>query len=98
MTCLRYLAMCPCPRCLLLKSKIPRIGSNTDQKQRLKLVRVDSNARRGKIEAARRLMFDQGVNITSKRIDALLQSQSLVPTRVSSPYTFNNVVGCLITI
>jgi len=84
MTCLRYLAACPCPRCLLLKSKIPRIGSNTDQIQRLKLARVDSNARRGKIEIARRFMFEQGINVTSKRLDALLQDQSLVPTRVSS--------------
>ena len=84
MTCLRYLAACPCPRCLLLKSKIPRIGSNTDQIQRLKLACVDSNARRGKIEIARRFMFEQGINVTSKRLDALLQDQSLVPTRVSS--------------
>jgi hypothetical protein len=83
MTCLRYLAMCPCPRCLLLKSRIPRIGSNADEINRVKLARLDSNARRRKIETARRLIFDQGVNVSSKRIDNLLQSQSLVPTRVS---------------
>ncbi len=83
MTCLRYLALCPCPRCLLLKSRIPLIGSKTDHQQQFKLTRVDSHARRAKIELARRLLFEQGVNITSKRIDTLLQPQSLVPTRVS---------------
>ena len=83
MTCLRYLALCPCPRCLLLKSRISLISSKTDHQQRFKLMRVDSHARRVKIELARRLLFEQGVNITSKRIDTLLQSQSLVPTRVS---------------
>ena len=62
---------------------MPRIGSNTDQIQQVKLACVDSKPRRVKIELARRLLFEQGVNITSKRIDDLLQPQSLVPTRVS---------------
>ncbi len=84
MTSLRYLALCPCPRCLLLKSRIPLIGSKTDLKQRLKLARVDTIARRRKIERARGLLFQQGVNITSKRIEDLLQSESLVPTWVST--------------
>ena len=83
MTCLRYLALCPCPRCMLLKSRIPLIGSTTDNQQRVKLERIDSDARRRKVDHARRLMFEQGVNITSKYIDNLLQPQSLVPTRVS---------------
>jgi len=85
MTCLRYLALCPCPRCLLLKSKIPLIGSKTDTRSRLKLVRKDDEARRQKIEAARRLMFEKGVNITSERIEKILRPQSLTPTRVSFP-------------
>jgi len=82
MACLRYLALCPCPRCLLLKSRTPMIGTKTDSKQRTKLVRVDTEDRRMKIEIARNLMFERGLNITSSKIENLLRPTSLVPTRV----------------
>jgi len=82
MACLRYLALCPCPRCLILKSRIPMIGTKTDAKQRINLARVDSQDRRKKIELVRRMMFEGGVNITSERIETILRPTSLVPTRV----------------
>jgi hypothetical protein len=82
MACLKYLACCPCPRCLILKSRIPLIGTKTDTKRRIQLARVDSEDRRHKIELVRRMMFEGGVNITSKRIEDLLGPASLVPTRV----------------
>lgn len=82
MACLKYLAGCPCPRCLILKSHIPLIGTKTDTKRRVQLARVDSVDRQRKIELARRMMFEGGVNITSTRIDDLLSPASLVPTRV----------------
>jgi hypothetical protein len=84
MACLRYLALCPCPRCLLLKSKIPLIGLKTDTKSRLSLVRKDDKARQKKVEDARRLMFEKGVNITSEKIEKLLRPHSLTPTRVGT--------------
>ena len=82
MACLQYLALCPCPRCLVLKSRIPMIGSKTDTKQRVCLAHVDSEDCQKKIEHACKLMFEAGVNITSSKIDDLLQPMSLVPTRV----------------
>ena len=82
MACLKYLALCPCPRCLLLKSRIPMIGTKTDAKQRINLARVDSQDRRNKIELVRRMMFEGGVNITSERIETFLRPTLLVPTRV----------------
>jgi hypothetical protein len=84
MSCLRYLAHCPCPRCLLLKSKISLIGSKTDTKMCLVLVRKDSEERREKVEQARTLMFEKGIAITSVKIERILQPQSLTPTRVST--------------
>jgi hypothetical protein len=84
MSCLRYLALCPCPRCLLLKSKISLIGLKTDIKMRLILVRKDSEDRREKVEQAQTLMFDKGIAITSVMIERILQPQSLTPTRVSA--------------
>jgi hypothetical protein len=82
MACLRYLSFCPCPRCLLLKSRIPMIGSKTDTKQRIQLARVDSVNRRNMIEVARRLIFEGGVSVNSERIEVILRPTSLVPTRV----------------
>lgn len=58
------------------------IGSKTDAKQRIKLARVDSQSRRNIIERARKMIFEGGVNITSKRVEKLLKPTSLVPTRV----------------
>ena len=80
MACLKYLSTCPCPRCLLHKSKISRIGSKSDTRDRLKLVRVDSDSRRDAVDSARRLLFEKGVNITSTRIKDILDGESLTPT------------------
>lgn len=50
---------------------------------RYRLLRTDGNDRRRRIEQARRLIF-KGVNATSQRIEQILGSESLVPTRVST--------------
>jgi len=84
MTCLKYLAQCPCPRCLILKSNIPRLGMEVDKNARQKLVRADSKAIQDTVNRARQMIFEDGINITSVYIDRLLKPQSLVPTRVSS--------------
>jgi hypothetical protein len=47
---LEFLAQCPCPRCLLFESKIPRLGSVRDTIDRMKLIRVDIPERRWDIE------------------------------------------------
>jgi hypothetical protein len=82
MTCLKYLSTCPCPRCLLVKSKISKIGSKSDSRDRFKLIRVDSERRHNAVETARKLLFDKGVDITSDRIKYFLDKESLTPTRV----------------
>ena len=84
MTCLKYLAQCPCPRCLILKSNIPRLGMAVDKNTRKQLIQVDSKALQNKVNHARQLMFKDGINISSVFIDRLLKPQSLVPTQVSS--------------
>lgn len=58
------------------------VGSKTDMRNRVKLARVDSEARQFDIELVRELMFKFGVNITSKRITRILDPTSAVPTRV----------------
>ena len=90
MTCLKYLAQCPCPRCLILKSNIPRLGMEVDKKARQKLARVDSKEIQDTVNNARRLIFEDGINVSSVFIDRLLKPHSLVPTRVSS---FMSLIG-----
>ena len=82
MTCLKYLSTCPCPRCLVLKSKIHKLGMKSDTRDRQKLVRVDSETRRNKVEIARTLIFQKGLVITSNQIKDILDGGSLTLTRV----------------
>ena len=82
MSCIKFLAKCMCPRCESLKSKIPQVGSKTDMRSRLKLTRLDNDARQYDIELVRKMMFEKGINITSVKIDRILGPTSSVPTRV----------------
>ena len=90
MTCLKYLAQCPCPCCLILKSKIPRLGMEVNKKARQKLARVDSKEIQNKVNHTRRLMFEDGINVSSVFIDHLLKPHLLVPIWVSS---FMSLIG-----
>lgn len=51
-------------------------------RNRVKLARVDSEARRYDIELARKMLFEKGINISSIKIDRILGPTSAVPTRV----------------
>jgi len=83
MSCIKYLGLCACPDCALLKAKIHLLGSKSDMCARYRLLRTDSKDRRRKIEQARRLIF-KGVTMTSQKIDQILGPGSEVPTRVSA--------------
>lgn len=49
---------------------------------RLKLARIDNDARQYDVESVRKLIFEKGVNITSVKLDRILGPTSSVPTRV----------------
>ncbi|KAF8816480.1 hypothetical protein BYT27DRAFT_7077235, partial [Phlegmacium glaucopus] len=80
-SCIKFLAKCMCPRCLSLKSKITQVGLKMDMRNRLKLARVDTEARRFDIEVARRMLFEKGINVSSVKVDQVLGPTSAVPTR-----------------
>ena len=88
MSCLKYLAQCPCPRCLILKSKIPRLGMKADASDRQRLARIDSEQIHYKINLARQRLFVGGKGIKSVFVNRPLQPTSLVPTRVSDSHLF----------
>ena len=48
----------------------------------MKLIRVDSEGRRNAVDAARRLIFEKGVDVASDRLKYFLDGESLTPTRV----------------
>lgn len=89
MACLKYLAQCPCPRCLLLKSKIPRLGTKRDAQERAKLMRVDDECRRKEVELVRKWIYEDGRSLTSAAVERMLGPRSLVPTRVSCSYNYS---------
>jgi hypothetical protein len=80
---IKYLGKHPCPRCLVEKCHIREFGSKADLARREKLLRIDDGPRQFDIESARKLIYTKGVRINSKRIAAILDPKSLVPTRVS---------------
>ena len=78
---IRYLGFNPSPRTLVPKKYISGLGTNVDE-QRHQHVRMDDDTRRQLVEASRRLIFNNGVEITGAKVEEHLQAQSLTPTRV----------------
>jgi hypothetical protein len=60
------------------------MGTEGDMLDQLTLQRVDDQARCNKINRARKLIFERGAPVDGKRVKSILNSESLVPTRVST--------------
>ncbi|KAI0644207.1 hypothetical protein C8Q79DRAFT_913585 [Trametes meyenii] len=80
LTCLRYFANCPCPRCLIIKQRIGEMGTLNDFHRRSKL-REDNVDVQWRIRSARKWIFEGGIPLTSVFIKRVLDDQSLTPTR-----------------
>ena len=81
--CTRFLRECPCPRCLVKKVNVPQMGKPSDMLMHRTEIRTNDKAYQALIEKAHWLIFKDGKNVTSKKVNNLLKEQSLVPTRVS---------------
>jgi|ERR1700710_549961 len=79
---IRNLGGCPCPRCLIPKSRIQNLGLSRDMKQHQTLARIDDDARQSKVTISRSLIYDRGYSIRSNAVENLLKEHSLVPTSV----------------
>ena len=76
---IRDKGICPCPRCLIPKEKLDKMGSKQDIKFRL------NNPRKfllTKIQTARRWIYEKALSITSQAVERLLKPFSAVPTVV----------------
>jgi hypothetical protein len=76
----------PCPRCLVKKIDTIKMGTRLDMHYRRVNIRVDNHARQTTVEHARRLVFEQGIPLSSKRLKDVLGKYSGVPTHVSPLY------------
>ena len=74
--------MYPCPRCLIPKNEISKIGTEEDRRNREKLRRIDSVERQGRVEGARKSLYEEGYAVSAKQVDGVLKDGSLVPTKV----------------
>jgi hypothetical protein len=84
----------PCPRCLVKKIDTIKMGTRLDMLHRCGNVRVDNHIRRTTVERARRLVFEQGIPLSSKRIKDILGKSSGVPTHVC--YNIRRVFGLIL--
>jgi hypothetical protein len=76
---IRDKGLCPCPRCLIPKVKVDKIGHLQDSSDRITKARSYSH---NLITLARDFVYKLGYGVTSAAIDRLLKPTSLVPTYV----------------
>jgi hypothetical protein len=75
----------PCPRCLVKKVDTIKMGTRSDMRKRHVNIRIDDHIRRTTVDRARRLVFEQGIPLSSTRLKKVLGNFSGVPTH-GSPY------------
>lgn len=59
------------------------MGMALDMKQRKTHARMDNEALRDKIDAARKIIYDKNYAVDTQSVKDILQEQSLTPTLVS---------------
>lgn len=69
--------VCCCPRCLVEKDEIRRLGTADDHALRQEYRRFDDAEQRRLIQKARKLIYEKGVPVNSKKIEKLLRQASL---------------------
>lgn len=77
---------CPCPRCLVTFEDIPNLGEEDDEAIRTTQRRGPSTAHSQAVLDARDLIYSDGYVVNSERVEALLQKESHVPTKVCLQY------------
>ena len=82
---IRDYGLYPCPRCLIPKEDIFKIGREEDQCIREELRRVDTDEWQSQVTQARKNLYEKGYALTSEHVDGILKESSLVPTKVRRP-------------
>jgi hypothetical protein len=77
---IRDQGICPCPHCLIPKSKLDRLGLISDSKNRIDKARKYDT---GGVNKARKAIYELGKPIGGIHVQRLLKATSAVPTPVS---------------
>ena len=78
---IRDQGLCPCPRCLVPKTHLDRLGLKLDIRNRLTQFR---QYMANKVKAARHIIYQLAHPITGTKVEALLKPFSGVPTEVQA--------------
>lgn len=82
---IRDQGLCPCPRCLVPKSKLDRLGFSSDTNLRIDQARkYDMES----VNKARKAIYELGKPIGGIDVQGLLKSTSAVPISVSLACTY----------
>ncbi|KIO00412.1 hypothetical protein M404DRAFT_49710, partial [Pisolithus tinctorius Marx 270] len=87
---MKYLGKYLCPRCLVGKENISKLGSKRDRQVHRKKERVDNEPWPFSIEHARKAIFESGHSIIAAVVENILGALSLVPTRACTNFTSFN--------
>ncbi|KAL1690493.1 hypothetical protein GGG16DRAFT_18769, partial [Schizophyllum commune] len=60
LVCIKSLGTCLCPRCLVEKSQVHKLGTVHDMKKREQTRRKDSKRQQEQVETARKAIFSGG--------------------------------------
>lgn len=91
---IRNLGNCPCPRCLIPLDRVHNLGMARDRTQRVTLARIDDNQRRSKVSGARRIIYEENLQVNCSAVENLLKETSLVPTTVCVIYSNSLLTKC----
>ena len=79
---IRNFGSCPCPWCLVPKSKIPEVGTAFDERRREKSRHVDDLNWNWNVSLARDFIYERGFGVRSAAVEHLLAEESYTPTKV----------------
>ncbi|OSD00042.1 hypothetical protein PYCCODRAFT_1437796 [Trametes coccinea BRFM310] len=79
--CIKFLARCPCPDCLVDKGRVHLMGSRSDMRTRTTRRRTDTGPLQVDIASARRSIFCFGAPPEGSAVEGILGATSTTPTR-----------------
>ncbi|OSD02376.1 hypothetical protein PYCCODRAFT_1390006 [Trametes coccinea BRFM310] len=82
LTALKPLSKHPCPRCLVSHEDLCNAGTTSDDLERQRNQRIDTPRLRRDIQQARKLVFEKGRSLNSKKVKDILDPCSLNPVQV----------------
>lgn len=72
------MGLAPCPRCVVLKKDLHKLGKMIDNRTRTNKIRKDTELRRGTVDDAINLIYNAKVAIDNFRVDFKLKDESLI--------------------